>query len=339
MNTRWIMAGVVWLSGAAIAEPVVERPSGEPLLRAEDDLAIVEAWADLPQGSLDLLDRFEAVVEVRADAGVKIENWSIDDAFGDALLVTVIDAQELENLGDLGGWFGRYAVMVEPLVDGEVGFGPLRLSYLVDPDPESDPTQLVPTRTIIESDALQLIVRGPDGEIVSEPTDAKGAIEAERPFDWRPVLLGGAAAGVVLPTLAALVLAARTTRRRKRSEAPQRCEAELDALRRVVRAAEPSGLGVDSGAVSTEVMQSVRAMLDDAYGLRTRAMSGPEMVASERLRSVLSADAFDRLRVVVESTDGAKFAGDRFDAVEAKRVMDAASDLARAIASQRRAMV
>jgi len=337
MNTRWMIAGAVCLSGLAIAEPVVERPSAEPLLRAEDDMAIVEAWADLPAGPMELLDRFEAVVEVRADASVRIENWTIDDAFGDALLVTVVEAQELANQGDLGGWFGRYAVVVEPLVDGEVGFGPLRLSYLVDPDPETDPTQLEPTRTTIESDALRLVVRGADGEIVSDPRSPKGAIEAERPFAWRTVLIAGLAAGVLLPAFAALVLAARTTQWRKRSEAPQRCEAELNALRRVVHAAEPGGLGVDSAAVSSEVMQSVRAMLDDAYGLRTRALSGPEMIASERLRSVLSADAFDRLRVVVDSTEGARFAGERFGASEADRILDAASGLARSVASQRRA--
>lgn len=339
MRVCWTMVTALCAAAAACAEPVVERPPGEPLLRAEDDLAIVEAWADLPEGPMDLLDRFEAVVEVRADAGVRIENWSIDDAFGDALLVTVVEAQELANQGDLGGWFGRYAVVVEPLVDGELSFGPLRLSYLVDPDPETDPTQLEPTRTRIESQALPLVVRGPDGDIATEPKGAKGAIEAERPFDWRTVLIAGTAAGVLLPAIAAFVLAARTTQWRKRSEAPQRCEEELAALRRVVHAAEPSGLGVDSAAVSTEVMQSVRAMLDDAYGLRTRALSGPEMIASERVRSVLSADAFERLREVVESTEGARFAGERFGAGEADRILDAANALARAVTSQRRATV
>lgn len=337
MRVRWTIVTGLCALATAIAEPVVERPAGEPLLRAEDEMAIVEAWAELPAGPMDLLGRFEAVVEVRADASVRIENWSIDDAFGDAMLVTVVEAQRLERV-ELGGWFGRYAVVVEPLVDGEVSFGPLRLSYLVDPDPEADPTQLEPTRTGIESDAITLEVRGPGGEVPERPRQAKAAIEPEKPFDWRPLLIGGAALGVVLPIGAALVMAARTSKRRRRSDAPERCAEELEALRRVVRAGAPSGLGVDSAAVAGEVMQSVRAMLDDAYGLSTRNLSGPEMIKDARVRSVLSADALEWLGEVVESTEGARFAGASFDAQGAERVIESAAALARAVGSQRRAM-
>jgi hypothetical protein len=335
----WLaIAGGLWLAATAAAEPVVRRPVGEPILRAEDDRATIEAWAELPTEPMDLLGRFEAVVEVRADAGVRIDGWTIDDAFGDALLVTVIEAQELERGDELGGWFGRYAVLVEPLIDGDVGFGPLRLSYLVDPDPETDPTQLEPVRTRIESEALGLVVRGPGGELPGQPSGAKSPIEPERPFDWRIVLIAGAASGVVLPTLAALVLAARTSRKRTRNEAPQECEAKLDALERVVGAAEPGGLGVNGAAVANEVMDAVREMLDDAYRLGARALSGPELVANDRVRLVLSAQACERLEDLVEASEGVRFAGRTIDAAEAAAMIDGARALARAVASQRRAM-
>lgn len=342
MRTVWAIMGSLCLSlclsGAAMAEPAVERPEGEPLLRAEDERAIVEAWADLPEGPMELLGRFEAVVEVRADAGVRIEDWSIDTAFGDELLVTVSEAQELENRGELGGWFGRYAVVVEPLMDGDLDFGPLRLSYLVDPDPEADPVQLEPVRTRIESGVLTISVRGPGGDVPRDAAGSKPAIEAEEPFDWRLVLIAGAAGGVVLPVLGALVLAVRSSRRRSRSDAPERCLEKLAALERVARAAEPGGLGVNGSALATEAMGSVRSMLDDAYGLGTRSMSGLEMVASAGVRAVLSADACDHLRGLVETTEGARFAGEVITEDEAAAIIASARELARSVASQRRAM-
>lgn len=335
----WLaILGGLWLAATAAAEPLVRRPAGEPILRAEDERASVEAWAELPSGPMDLLGRFEAVVEVRADAGVNIESWSIDDVFGDAMLVTVIEAQELERAEELGGWFGRYAVLVEPLIDGEVSFGPLRLSYLVDPDPDTDSTQLEPVRTRIASEVLELVVRGPGGEVPAEASGAKAPIEPEPPFDWRIVLIAGAASGVVLPTLAALVLAARTSRRRRRSEAPQQCEAKLDALQRVVGAAGPSGLGVNGAAVANETIDAVREMLDDVYRLGARALSGPELAAHDRVRSVLSAQACERLEELVEASEGVRFAGRTIDEAQAMRMIGCARALARAIASQRRAM-
>jgi len=332
------ITGALWLAAMAAAEPLVRRPAGEPNLRAEDDRATIEVWADLPTAPMDLLGRFEAVVEVRADAGVRIDGWSIDDVFGDALLVTVVEAIELERGDQLSGWFGRYAVLVEPLIDGELNFGPLRLSYLVDPDLESDPTQLEPVRTRIESEALGLVVRGPGGALPVKPSGAKSPIQPESAFDWRFVLIAGAASGVVLPTLAALVLAARTSKRRTRTDAPQECEAKLDALERVVGAAEPGGLGVNGAAVANEVIDAVRTMLDDAFGLGARNLSGSELVTSDRVRSVLSAQACERLEELVQASEGVRFASRTIDQAEAAGMIECARALARAVDSQRRAM-
>ncbi len=137
-----------------------------------------------PAARLELLGRFEGVVEVRADAGVRIDNWSIDDAMGDSMLVTVLDANPLER--EFGDWYGRYEVIVEPLVDGQVTVGPLMLTYLVDPDPEATRRNYSRERaTDVGLSRIEVASpgRGPT------PAAAKDPVEADRAFAWRSVLM------------------------------------------------------------------------------------------------------------------------------------------------------
>lgn len=318
----------------ALAQDAMVRPSGEPSLRAEDDFAIIEAWADIPEGSLDLMGRFEAVVEVRADAQVRVGDFSIADVFGDEVLVTVIESTPLAKSTQLGDWFGRYRVMIEPLIDGGITLGPLRFTYLIDPDPETNPTQLEPISTTITSESIPLAIAGPGGSLPEAPRPAKEVARPEEPFPWQAVLVAGAGVGVVAPIITALVLAARTTRRRTRNESPQRCIEQLEALDRVVRAAAPSGMAIDGPAVATEALTSVRTMLDESLGLRCRAMSGTELLESRELRGVLSAEAYDHLRTLVERTESVRFAGGTLHEPEAQELIACARRLARAVQVQ-----
>jgi len=345
MPAMTAVAGLLALAAggaAALADGGVLRPQGEALLSAQDDLASIELWAMPGPGELDLLGRFEAVLEVRADASVRVDRWSIADALGESMLVTVVESEPLENRsalgGELGGWFGRYALLVEPLVEGEVELGPLRLVYLIDPDREANPTQLEAERRVLQSEGLALVVRGPGGVVVDRPAGAKGALDAERPFEWRHVLIAGVAMGVIGPVLAAGLLAARATRRQSRDGAPAACIETLDALERVIGAATGSELGVNGSALAGEALGAVRVMLDSVFGLGTRAQSGTEMVACPRLRSVLSADACDRLGVLVEASERARFAGAAMSADEARAMLEAARAVARGVDSQRRVM-
>lgn len=335
----WSVLLIMFASAQALSQSptgfTVQRPNAEPALRAEDEFASIEAWAELPAGTLDLMGRFEAVVEVRADARVRLEGFSIADALGDAWLITVMDEVPVARTTEFGDWFGRYRLVVEPLIDGQITLGPLRLTYLTDPDPETDPTQLEPVSTTIASESIPMTVTGPGGSLPDEPHPAKEATRPEEPFDWQAVFVVGAAIGVVAPILAAFVLALRTTRRRIRNEAPQRCMEQLDALDRVVRAAGPSGMAIDGAAVATEALASVRAMLDESLGLRCRAMSGAELVESRELRGVLSADAFDHLKSLVERTESVRFAGGTLDEPEAHELIASARRLAVAVQVQR----
>jgi hypothetical protein len=61
-------------------------------------------------------------------------------------------------------------------------------------------------------------------------------------------------------------------------------------------------------------------------------------VANDRVRLVLSAQACERLEDLVEASEGVRFAGRTIDAAEAAAMIDGARALARAVASQRRAM-
>ena len=175
------MAGALalWAVLPVSGQPGSIDPEKEPTLAASDDRASVQAWIDLPEGRLELLGRFEGVVEVRADAGVRIDNWSIDDAMGDSMLVTVLDANPLGRR-EIGDWYGRYEVIVEPLVDGRVTVGPLTLTYLIDPDPEADPTQLEPERVKLASGSLEIEVASPGG------ANPRSTGEGEGPDRGRP---------------------------------------------------------------------------------------------------------------------------------------------------------
>jgi hypothetical protein len=328
-----VLAGVCALSGAVPAFGQGAEPA--PVLSVSDDLAFAEAMFSFPEGRIGLLDRFEAVIEVRADASVRIDGWSVEDALGDEVLVTVVDSQPLERSGEFGSWYGRYEVVVEPLVDGELTIGPLAVVYLIDPDREADPTQLEPTRVRLRSEVLSIAVAGPGGALPSEARPAKPPTRPDEGFAWRVLLIVGASVGVVAPIMAALVLAVRTTTRRVRDEAPERCTEELASLERVVRAAGPSGLAIDGGAVAGEAMRSVRAMLDASLGLRTSAMSGREMLESAALRSVLAADAFDRLRELVEASEAVRFAGAGLDEARAFELVESARRVAIAVRRQR----
>ncbi|MFG0292309.1 MAG: hypothetical protein ACF8MJ_04065 [Phycisphaerales bacterium JB050] len=334
----WSVLLIMLASAQALSQSptgfTVQRPSAEPALHAEDKFASIEAWAEVPAGTLDLMGRFEAVVEIRADAQVRIEDFSIADILGDAWLITVMDEAPLARTAEIGDWFGRYRLVVEPLVDGQITLGPLRLTYLIDPDPETDPTQLEPVSTTIASESIPLTVTGPGGSLPDEPHPAKEAARPDEPFDWRALFITGAAIGVVAPILAAFVLAVRTTRRRTRNEAPQRCMEQLDALERVVRAAGPSGMAIDGPAVATEALTSIRVMLDESLGLRCRAMSGAELVESRELRGVLSVDAFDHLRTLVERTESVRFAGGTLDEPQAHDLIASARRLAQAVQVQ-----
>lgn len=306
----------------------------QPTLAASDDRASVRAWIDLPNEQLELLGRFEAVVEVQADAGLRIENWSIDDALGDSVLLTVLDAQELSR-AELGDWYARYEVMVEPLIDGTIEIGPLTLTYLIDPDPEADPTQLEPERVRLRSDALTVEVTGPGGGPPQSPAPAKAPIEADQTFPWRTVMIVGASIGVIGPIATALVLAVRTSARRDRDDAPELCLAELESLERVVRASDGQTVQVDGAAVAGEALSSVRAMFDRVFRLRTTAQSGPELLRDDRLRSVLSVDAYEHLRGLVERSESARFAGQTLEQQQAFELIDDARRIARAVRSQR----
>jgi hypothetical protein len=330
------MAGamVLWAALPALGQEGPVGAEREPTLAASDDRASVRAWIDLPEERLELLGRFEGVVEVRADGGVRIENWSIDDALGDEVLVTVLDAQALER-AELGDWYGRYEVMVEPLVDGVIEVGPLRLAYLIDPDPEADPTQLEPERVRLVSESLRVTVAGPGGAIPETPAPAKDAIEADRPFAWRALMIGGAAVGVVGPVVFALVLAARSTTRRRREDAPLDCLAELEALERVVRASDGVTTRIDGAPIAGEVLTSVRTMLDRVFRLSTMSQSGPELLRDDRLRSVLSVDGYEHLRTLVERGEASRFAGQALERDRAIELIDGAKRIARAVRAQR----
>ena len=330
------MAGamVLWAALSTFGQEGSVGTEREPTLAASDDRASVRAWIDLPEGRLELLGRFGGVVEVRADGGVRIENWSIDDALGDEVLVTVLDAQALER-AELGDWYGRYEVMVEPLVDGVIEVGPLRLAYLIDPDPEADPTQLEPERVRLVSESLRVTVAGPGGAIPETPAPAKDAIEADRPFAWRTLMIGGAAVGVVGPVVFALVLAARSTTRRRREDAPLDCLAELEALERVVRASDGVTTRIDGAPVAGEVLASVRTMLDRVFRLSTMSQSGPELLRDDRLRSVLSVDGYEHLRTLVERGEASRFAGQALERDRAIELIDGAKRIARAVRAQR----
>ncbi len=330
------MAGalVLWAVLPVSGQPGSIDPEKEPTLAASDDRASVQAWIDLPEGRLELLGRFEGVVEVRADAGVRIDNWSIDDAMGDSMLVTVLDANPLERR-ELGDWYGRYEVIVEPLVDGRVTVGPLTLTYLIDPDPEADPTQLEPERVRLVSESLRITVAGPGGAIPETPAPAKDPIEADRAFAWRSVLIVGASVGVVGPVVMALVLAARSTTRRRREDAPLDCLAELEALERVVRASDGVMTRIDGAPIAGEVLASVRTMLDRVFRLSTMSQSGPELLRDDRLRSVLSVDGYEHLRTLVERGEASRFAGQALERDRAIELIESAKRIARAVRAQR----
>ncbi|MFB3430579.1 MAG: hypothetical protein ABL309_06645 [Phycisphaerales bacterium] len=331
------MAGalVLWAVLPVSGQPGSMHPESEPTLFASDARASASAWFELPDGRLELLGRFEGVVEVRADAGVRIDNWSIDDAMGDSMLVTVLDANPLERR-ELGDWYGRYEVIVEPLVDGQVTVGPLMLTYLVDPDPEADPTQLQPERVRLMSGSLEIEVASPGGAVPDTPAPAKDPVEADRAFAWRSVLIVGASVGVVGPVAMALVLAARSTMRRRREDAPLECLAELEALERVVRASDGVTARVDGASVAGEAFASVRTMLDRVFQLSTMSRSGPELLRDDRLRSVLSVDGYEHLRALVERGEASRFAGQSLERDRAIELIESAKRIARAVRAQRR---
>jgi hypothetical protein len=75
-------------------------------------------------------------------------------------------------------------------------------------------------------------------------------------------------------------------------------------------------------------------MLDESLGLRCRAMSGPELLESRDLRGVLSADAFDHLKGLVERTESVRFAGGTLDEQQAHDLIACARRLALAVQVQ-----
>lgn len=340
-STMAVLLSAGLLCGHTLGQSDVRRPTESPLLSASDDIAAIEFWA-APPAELDLLGRFEAVLEVRADASVRVDRWNVRDALGTALLVTVLEASEVQRVsrldGEPGEWFGRYALLVEPLVDGEVVLGPIRLEYLVDPDPRSDPTQIAPTRVVVETDRISLPVRGPGGELPAYGAAAKGAVEADRPFNWRVVLVSGLVVGVAGPAVAALALASRTATRRRREDAPAECMQVIESLERVASSADDHAISVNGANLAAETVTAIRAMLEIVYRLPASTMTGPELVSSGELRGVLSADAFEQLRHLVEATEQARFAGATLDRQQSLELLASAKAVVQAVEAQRRAM-
>ena len=335
MNCALAQLGCAGLVAAAMPLMGQDAPTERtPTLAVSDDRAAAEAFIDLPDGGLDLLGRFEGVIEVRADAGVRIDNWAIEDALGDQVLLTILDEQPLALATELGGWYGRYEVMIEPLVDGDIEVGPLTLTYLIDPDPEVDPTQIEPERFRLVSESVTVSVAGPGGTIPERAAPAKDPIQAEHPFEWRIVFIAGASIGVVGPVIAALVLALRTSSRRDREDAPQDCLTELDALERVVRASEGNATQISGASVAGEALAAARSMLDRLFRFDTLSQSGAELLRDDRLRSSLSVDAYEHLTQLVEGAEEARFAGRAMTADEAVELIGCARRVARALRVQ-----